>query len=349
MKSLSRNNRVLVVLGVVVLLLIAGAAIALAQSDGQIYACVAKDGTLRIVPGADQCKRNETLLTWNIRGPQGPQGETGLQGPKGDQGLQGIQGEQGLQGPQGDQGLQGPQGDQGLQGSPGQACWDLNGDGVRDVATEDANGDGVVDVLDCKGPQGDTANVDALTAQLAAQQVQINILKAGVGLRKLVFVSDANWDGFLGGLEGADGKCQAWANAAGLPGTYKAWLSDSPSSPATRFTRSMVPYMRVDGVKVADDWADLTDGSLDAPIATTETGAAKGMWFALWISNVWTATRADGTSTGSFCNNWTSGDWTPRFFGAYGGFYEQSGGTWTYYPEEEGYCGRNHALYCVQQ
>ncbi len=33
----------------------------------------------------------------------------------------------------------------------GQDCWDLNGNGVADLASEDTNGDGVVDVLDCRG------------------------------------------------------------------------------------------------------------------------------------------------------------------------------------------------------
>ncbi len=78
-------------------------------------------------------------------------------GPAGPKGDQGIQGTQGLQGPQGQQGLQGPQGAQGPAGPQGQngvACWDLNGNGVGDVATEDLNGDLAVDVLDCTGPRG---------------------------------------------------------------------------------------------------------------------------------------------------------------------------------------------------
>ena len=41
--------------------------------------------------------------------------------------------------------LQGPQGD------PGQACWDLNNNGVGDVPAEDTNGDNNVDILDCRG------------------------------------------------------------------------------------------------------------------------------------------------------------------------------------------------------
>jgi len=48
---------------------------ALAQTDGVIYACKVTDGTIRIVSDPAACKKNETLLTWNIIGPQGEQGE----------------------------------------------------------------------------------------------------------------------------------------------------------------------------------------------------------------------------------------------------------------------------------
>jgi hypothetical protein len=36
--------------------------------------------------------------------------------------------------------------------------------------------------------------------------------------------------------------------AAGLPGTYRAWISDITGSPSTRFTKSTIPYVRRDGV-----------------------------------------------------------------------------------------------------
>lgn len=40
-----------------------------------------------------------------------------------------------------------------------------------------------------------------------------------------VFATAASYSGNLGGLSGADQKCQAAADSAGLDGTYKAWLS----------------------------------------------------------------------------------------------------------------------------
>ena len=64
-----------------------------AAQGGEINAC-AKDsnGSLRIVSSADDCRNNETFLSWNIVGPQGEQGPQGEPGPQGEQGPQGEPG-----------------------------------------------------------------------------------------------------------------------------------------------------------------------------------------------------------------------------------------------------------------
>ena len=54
-------------------------------------------------------------------------------------------------------GVDGQDGDPGQDGTDGQEglpCWDLNGNGVADIATEDTNGDGKVDADDCQGEDG---------------------------------------------------------------------------------------------------------------------------------------------------------------------------------------------------
>ncbi|HEY7791402.1 MAG TPA: hypothetical protein VIC33_12855 [Vicinamibacterales bacterium] len=76
-------------------------------------------GQIRIIGPNDRCDRNETLLTWNITGPQGPAGPQGLTGAQGPQGAVGPQGAPGPQGAVGPQGLTGPQGAVGPQGAPG--------------------------------------------------------------------------------------------------------------------------------------------------------------------------------------------------------------------------------------
>src|SRR5690606_18172610 len=85
---------------------------------------------------------------------------------------------------------------------------------------------------------------------------------------RLVFATSTLHTGSIGGVNGADNICNQRAQAAGLPGTYMAWVSTvSGGSPSTRFVKSTVPYFMVTGTKVADNWTDLTDGSLDNAIA----------------------------------------------------------------------------------
>ena len=62
------------------------------------------------------------------------------------------------------------------------------------------------------------------------------------------------------------------ANAANLPGTFLAWLSDDTGSPATRFSQDGGPYQLVDGSIVANNWSDLTTGNAQVLIDETETG-----------------------------------------------------------------------------
>ena len=92
-------------------------------------------------------------------------------------------------------------------------------------------------------------------------------------LPKRVFVTSTLQTGALGGAAGADQICQNHADAAGLPGTYFAWIADSAAtSPNVRFSRAPVPYIRTDGQPIANDWNDLVDGTLLSPLNLTELG-----------------------------------------------------------------------------
>jgi hypothetical protein len=155
---------------------------------------------------------------------------------------------------------------------------------------------------------------------------------------KIVFATSTTYDGNLGGVAGADAKCAARATAAGLTGAYKAWLAAGSSSPATTFIRSPLGYVRVDGVKIADDWADLTDGTLDAGISKTESNGSP--YFA-----VWTNVKVDGTAeqVGSYnCNDFAAtGD------SAYVGNAYQASSSWTIQGSDA--CTTTKTIYCFQQ
>ena len=120
---------------------------------------------------------------------------------------------------------------------------------------------------------------------------------------KTVFITSAKFKGNLGGLAGADDKCQAEADgpASIVPsGTYLAWLSDGTDSPDTRFTKSAHPYMLPDGTKIAENFTDLTDGSILHAINIDSTGKPLG------VQPFWTGTKADGTTApiSVTCTGW---------------------------------------------
>ena len=127
---------------------------------------------------------------------------------------------------------------------------------------------------------------------------------------KTVFLTQTTFGGTLGGLAGADATCQAEANAAGLPGSFRAWLSDSTTAAASRVAVTTGRYRMPNGVFVANSWTDLTDGSLLAGINSLANGTVVA-----GSGRVWTATHNDGTAYSAAadnCNNWTSNSGTGR-------------------------------------
>jgi Collagen triple helix repeat (20 copies) len=88
----------------------------------QIFACVnANTGAVRIVAQGAACRTPESLVTWNVVGPQGPPGSAGPAGALGPPGPQGPAGPAGALGPSGPQGLAGPAGALGPSGPQGSA------------------------------------------------------------------------------------------------------------------------------------------------------------------------------------------------------------------------------------
>jgi hypothetical protein len=160
-----------------------------------------------------------------------------------------------------------------------------------------------------------------------------------------VFISSVGTTGNLGGLTGADAFCQARATAAGLPGTYMAWLSDTTGSPSTRFTRATVPYVLVNGTTVAANWNALTSGTLAHNIDLSETGGPPGH------TQAWTNTLPNGTAGGlnpaGHCENWTTSSAAPMP-GGNTGIATSTAAIWTNFSNHQ--CSDDvRRLYCFQQ
>jgi cysteine-rich repeat protein len=112
---------------------------------------------------------------------------------------------------------------------------------------------------------------------------------------KIVFLSSTTYKGgeiavMNNGVEGAHAKCKLLAATAGFDNAtnFKAWLSDAQHSPAKDFTKGDTPYVRPDGVRVADNWYDLTLNGPQEGIIITEAGQT------ILNAGVWTSTTPSG-------------------------------------------------------
>ncbi len=126
---------------------------------------------------------------------------------------------------------------------------------------------------------------------------------------------------------------------------FKAWLSDAANSPSTTFVQSALPYVRVDGVIVANNWADLTDGTLQAPIYRDEAGAQPPPTDPFPFNDAWTGTDPDGTGVAEHCVAWTSGDFIN--IGQLGDYSLETDPQWTGLALAG--CSTSARLYCFQQ
>ncbi|MEZ4454276.1 MAG: DUF4215 domain-containing protein, partial [Nannocystaceae bacterium] len=166
---------------------------------------------------------------------------------------------------------------------------------------------------------------------------------------RTVFVTSATYTGDFGnggGLVGADARCQELAKNLG--GTYKAWLSDRDNSAASRLGLENFhgPFQLVNGTKIADGWADLTQIPLLNAINVDETNTVVASVF------VWTNTKSDGTvatmgSDANDCIKWSSID---EMKGGQGGYTGKTDAGWTdaaMFNVQS--CGSTSGrLYCVQ-
>lgn len=206
--------------------------------------------------------------------------------------------------------------------------------------------------IDCAGPCGAGTCKVGMTCDDNTQCVTQMCAGTNVCIApKRVFVTAAQFTGAqIGGLTGADAKCQAEANTAQLGGMYKAWLSDLTGSPSTRFNRSLVaPYVRTDGLVLAQNWDDLIDGTLGGPINRNamnqpQAGAPVCDTNTFWVV---TNTQSSGviSSDQLSCSNWTS-----NTGGSAWGRNDLSNSQWTSSCSGgTDFCARSAPLYCFEQ
>jgi hypothetical protein len=175
-------------------------------------------------------------------------------------------------------------------------------DAAADSRVLDAGGDASMDSALVADSRVSDAVVDADGgADAASDTAPVDAALPG---KRVFALEDTLSPGDLGSAAAADTRCQNNADDEELGGTWMAWISDSTTSPADRFTRSTLPYRLLNGTLIANDWDDLVDGTIENPIDRTPRNSLITTGYAA------TGTLADGTATttaSSRCDDWTSG------------------------------------------
>lgn len=155
---------------------------------------------------------------------------------------------------------------------------------------------------------------------------------------RTVFVSSATFVPGPEGRDAADALCAADAAAENLDGTFVALLGTSSESPLARLTVPGRPWVRPDGMVVADDTAEVLAGPLATPIDMLANG--------VYLAGVLTygATTLD-QSVALNCDDWTSPDATPgSVTKGVVGYTDQR-----WYAAQSGACGDGARVVCAQQ
>lgn len=160
---------------------------------------------------------------------------------------------------------------------------------------------------------------------------------------RTVFVTNGPYPvATIGSVAGANAICQSAAAADGLPaGTYRAWISDGMTSPATSFNQAVGPYVLPNGTVIATSWSDLTDGSLLAPISITANGSPNAS------AAAWTGTNADGTASGAGASSSNCGGWANPGTTGVRGSTGDTDGDWSNQASGVN-CSLSLRLYCFQ-
>lgn len=171
---------------------------------------------------------------------------------------------------------------------------------------------------------------------------------------RLVFLTSESFTGNLGGLAGADQRCNELAAASLLDGSFRAWLLVDGQTLAARFPEFYgVPtawnFTSMGNELLAKSFQQLVSQGPAGPLAYTEQGEA----FA--ELRVWTNITAAGLAAGGDCGQWT--DEAGAALIGNSGFVPDEGPEaetwhqkrqWTDLNGSKRYCYYSHPLYCIQ-
>ena len=158
----------------------------------------------------------------------------------------------------------------------------------------------------------------------------------GLHPQDTVFVTSTTYDGNLGGLDGADSKCQERAQAGGHGGNWIAMLSTDLVDLKDRI-KLTGKIRNTAGQIIADNEAALFDGGIDNTINTDEFGNSPSNY-------TWTNTTSNGsynTATNN-CDDWTNNSSSTVSVG----YSADSGAGWL--ENTTAACSNSYHLYCIR-
>jgi hypothetical protein len=217
----------------------------------------------------------------------------------------------------------------------------LGSNDERPRADRDGNGTDIDDAS-----QKESGNDERPVADAAPDVAERDgTCASGCGDKRVFVTAQALPNGGFGNgsVAEADRFCQAAADERRFGGTWKAWISDSHTSPEARFAHTGAAYRLLDGTMVASSWADLTTGKLVHAIDLMDSG--------MWVPTqayleVWTGTAPNGSYSGHTCADWTNT--SPDLPYADVGTVGRKDNGWTQAYRQ--FCDReNIHLYCFEQ
>ncbi len=138
---------------------------------------------------------------------------------------------------------------------------------------------------------GDSHSCDAAECTITMGEQTTRMEAQFSSPHNLMFVTNYVNAYALGGLEGADETCAQDAEAAGLDGTYRAWLSTTTTDARDRLG-SARGWVRIDGYPIADTAEDWATAKSLMPVAYNAAGERQEHMF-------WTGTNSDGQLGGN--------------------------------------------------
>jgi hypothetical protein len=165
-------------------------------------------------------------------------------------------------------------------------------------------------------------------------------------IARLAFLSSETLSGDdIDGVEGASIKCQTLAETAKFDNAnmFKAWLSDSQGD---------LPIVRPDGVRIANNWADLVlNGPIEGIIVTDKGEPLLGEY-------VWTSTTPSGKlfDAAMTCQTWSSSSPLHKGWLGLSGVDKLPETDWNTWVDERHWtnimpstCNWEFRLYCIEQ